>query len=264
MCGAAVVAARRFVANRAYSTSAKKMLKSMHLKSFWNERYSREKTNSFEWFGGYDVSGELLTATIRSVLQKRSSVNYGHCRHHISILDIGCGASELVPSLIKDFDDSSGFLTAVAIDFSDVATRQMLDKHVDLCTSGRLSLVDVDILERLPFIEASFDVVVDKGTLDAILHGYTQHTSFSLNIEREAMLRKVLTQIDGVVRPGGALFMVTDEPPEVRMDVLNAIFCGRNSGEDYPKTPWTVSCRAIYEGEYEYFVYECIKPSIHV
>lgn len=243
---------------RTYSAVAAEKLKSMHVKSFWNDRYSRGTGNSFEWFGGYGVSGDFLTSTIRSVIKNQSSVNA--CP--VYILDVGCGTSALVPDLIRNFDESEGFLTAVAIDFSNVATSQMLKKHRDLCKAGRLHLCDVDLLQPLPFIESSFDVVVDKGTLDAVLHGFTQSESSTSKTERDAMLQRVLTGIDRVVKPGGALFMVTDEPPEVRVDVLKRFLCVNNPSNRLHKSAWSVSCRGVNEGEYEYFVYECCKYPI--
>ena len=77
-----------------------------------------------------------------------------------NILVVGCGNS----SLSSDLYDV-GYRAVTSVDISDIAIRQMREKNV-----GRPELVfeKMDLM-NLTYQDAAYSVVLDKGTLDALM-----------------------------------------------------------------------------------------------
>lgn len=127
--------------------------------SYWEERYVQLANNAssredvgFEWFLSYDAMRPLLQAIIR----KRDA----------AILDVGCGTS----SLLADLRHNGHTGRLVGIDYAasaiEASRRVIGDVEVELKCAN---VLDMD------FEDQSFDVVVDKGTIDAIMCG-DRHT----------------------------------------------------------------------------------------
>jgi hypothetical protein len=73
----------------------------------------------------------------------------------------------------------------------------------------------------LPPHTARFDVVVDKGTLDAFVHGGTNDGVFHAAVQH----------LGDLLEPGGALLQITPDPPEMRVEMLESAMrcCGKNT-----------------------------------
>lgn len=143
--------------------------------SYWEERYVQLVNNTtsledvgFEWFLSYDAMRPLLQALIR----KRDT----------AILDIGCGTS----SLLADLRHNGHTGRLVGIDYAasaiEALRRAIGDVEVELKC---LNILDMD------FEDQSFEVVVDKGTIDAIMCG-DRHT-----------VTRACSQIGRVLKAGG-------------------------------------------------------------
>ena len=94
-------------------------------------------------------------------------------------------------------EDSSGFMTS--------PMQQKLPQY-------SVSFLAADVTD-LPFVSGMFDVVFDKGTMDSLLKGNRGETH-GANMVAEAMR---------VLRPGGLMIQITDEDPELRVDLLESI-----------------------------------------
>lgn len=79
-------------------------------------------------------------------------------------------------------------------------------------------------LGSLEFADASFDIVLDKGTMDSILCG--ENSTANAN--------KALTEVSRVLKPGGCYIVISYGAPETRMSYLSKA-----------EFKWEVSAQAI-------------------
>ena len=112
-------------------------------KEYWDKRFSKE--DSFEWCKSYVEFKDLI---------------HEHVRKTDRILMLGCGNSMLSADMYKD-----GYKNIVNIDFSPVVIENMKRKCQALI--GMQWMV-MDIA-RMTFVPSSFDVIIEKATLDAFL-----------------------------------------------------------------------------------------------
>jgi ubiquinone/menaquinone biosynthesis C-methylase UbiE len=77
-------------------------------------------------------------------------------------LVLGCGNSPMSQEMLE-----SGFPTVVSIDISPSVIAQLQEKHQN---QPRLEWYMMDCT-KMSFPDASFDLVVDKGTIDALMCG---------------------------------------------------------------------------------------------
>lgn len=116
---------------------------SYKLKEYWDTRFSKEET--FEWCKSYCDFKDLL------------------CKHvgkSDRILMLGCGNSMLSEDMYND-----GYRNIVNIDFSSIVINNMKRKCQGLVD---MQWIVMDIT-NMSFAPCSFDVVVEKATLDALL-----------------------------------------------------------------------------------------------
>jgi len=101
---------------------------------------------------------------------------------------------------------ASGYKEIVNIDISSVAVDLMSKRCKDI---PGLSFKTMNVL-KMDFEDASFDSVIDKGTLDAILCG----DGSVQNAE------KMFTEISRILKPGGVFLDITYGSPESRLNHL--------------------------------------------
>lgn len=128
---------------------------SYKIKEYWDERFSKE--DSFEWCKGYSDFKDLL---------------YKHVRKVDRILMLGCGNSRLSEDMYND-----GFKNITNIDYSPVVIEKMRKKCKGL---AEMKWLVMDIT-KLTFDRSSFDVILEKATLDALLVEETDPWSLSEN-----------------------------------------------------------------------------------
>lgn len=112
-------------------------------KVYWEERYKTEE--HFDWFCELPSFEHLL---------------FQHLTHTDCILNLGCGNSSLSASLC-----AKGYRNIDSIDFSETVIVKMKERSLAMPT---LKWHVMDMLE-LSFDSESFDVVIDKGSIDALM-----------------------------------------------------------------------------------------------
>ncbi|KAF8347789.1 S-adenosyl-L-methionine-dependent methyltransferase [Amanita rubescens] len=121
-------------------------------KEYWNQRYAEESASDahFDWFKSYAD----LASYLHDLIPLRSS----------RILVLGCGNSKLSEEVMWD----DGYKNIVNIDYSSVVIEQLRQRHEII--RPEMEWLEMDIRD-LKFEDGAFDVVIDKGTMDAMIKG---------------------------------------------------------------------------------------------
>ncbi|KAF5294177.1 hypothetical protein FQR65_LT10888 [Abscondita terminalis] len=147
-------------------------------KDYWESFFKKRGTRAFEWYGEYpELCGHL----------------HKYIKSKDDILVVGCGNS----SLSSDLYDV-GCNKIISIDISEVVIRQMLNLHSK--TRPDLKYLQMDVFQ-MEFIDQSFSVVLDKGTLDALMSDGTTKT--------QEKILKYFKEITRVLRTGGRYICVS-------------------------------------------------------
>lgn len=118
----------------------------------------------------------------------------------LKVLVVGCGNSQMTERLYQD-----GLSDILSIDYSEVVVSQMQLHYQKSHPTLRFATMDARALKVDP---ASFDVIIDKGTLDAVLCG-----------ERPARQGgKMLLSAFKALKPGGVFFVISYGPPQSRLN----------------------------------------------
>ena len=190
-------------------------------KKFWEGFFVAREGKAFEWYGDWNTLGPLL----RHVIPAQES----------RILVPGCGNSCLSADLYDQ-----GYEQVTNVDFSETCVREMLLQHVRKRPKMRWLVMDMTDLKA--FGGGSFDVVVDKGSLDALMGD-------SEDREGTASGKKFLEEVKRVLKSeeGGAYVIVTlaqDHVLETLLDSFSAIGCLGEGGED-GLTPWKLVVHSV-------------------
>lgn len=117
----------------------------------------------------------------------------------LRVLELGCGTSRLAVELAA----AAPTWHVVAVDFSRAAIEACRERYGSQ-HNLKWRIMDARAL-RLP--PDSFDAVVEKGTLDAMLLGRSGG---------QGAVRTALDEAHRILKPGGVLLHYTDEAPEAR------------------------------------------------
>ena len=112
--------------------------------SYWEERFAEEE--EYDWLLSYE---QLQTHLIPLI------------KFTDKILIVGCGNSRLSAGLYD-----AGFTSITNIDFSDIVIEKMKLLHGDVRPLMEWIFMD---MTDLKFEERSFDVVIDKASMDALM-----------------------------------------------------------------------------------------------
>ncbi|XP_028386464.1 eEF1A lysine and N-terminal methyltransferase isoform X2 [Phyllostomus discolor] len=113
---------------------------------YWEKFFQQRGKKAFEWYGTYLELCEVL---------------HKYIKPREKVLVIGCGNSELSEQLYD-----VGYQDIVNIDISEVVIKQMKERNA--ARRPQMSFLKMD-MTQMEFPDASFQVVLDKGTLDAVL-----------------------------------------------------------------------------------------------
>lgn len=159
--------------------------------SYWDTRYKDE--DKYDWFSSYAAFQQLLRQDLR-VTDK--------------ILTLGCGNSAVSEEMYRD-----GYQHITNTDFSRVVIEKMAHKHRDL---SEMSWLVMDICE-LKFEPCFFDVVLEKGTLDALM--VHEKDPWNTSTETLEKMDTILTQVSAVLKPGGKFISITFAQPHFRRPI---------------------------------------------
>lgn len=156
-------------------------------KAYWDK--FNAKTSEFEWYGGH----KDLESTLQPYLPKDAR-----------ILMVGCGNSAFSAALYD-----SGLRNIVNVDFDDSVIAEMQLRNAD----RKEMKWEVQDMRRLSFADSSFDVVLDKGALDALM------SSPSATVDAREMMQSVAR----VLKPGGRYLCISLAQEFVYTRVAEAI-----------------------------------------
>ncbi|KAJ1087451.1 hypothetical protein NDU88_000622 [Pleurodeles waltl] len=183
---------------------------------FWDGRY-RADGPPRDWFGGLSSFGGLLEEQLR---------------REDRLLVLGCGDSSLSYDLFQ-----KGYTSITNIDYSPVCIEAMSRRHAH-CHGMVWTIMDA---RALAFPNESFDVVLEKGTLDAMM--VEERDPWNVSPQTAALLDQVLKEVSRVLRPGGRFISITFAQPHFRK---------RHYAQ--PGYSWSISC-STYGTDFHFFFY---------
>eukprot|EP01041_Mallomonas_annulata_P000997 gene997-1961_t len=209
------------------------------LKSYWDERFSDEE--SFEWLLPYSDLKNFIDPIFTKNMKRA--------------LVIGCGNS----SFSADLYDSGVFEGIVNIDYSDTVIEKMKALHeID---RPRMTWITMDML-HLEFDSSSFDIVIDKATMDALMVDEGDVWNPQTNVIESVHV--MCAGISQVLVPGGVFLQISFAQPHFRTKYLMNIWKSDSNINPYDPTigfcseyDWMLSYKPIEleKGCLSYFMY---------
>lgn len=179
----------------------------MDKKSTWDRFYTENSSRTssfknFEWFFGFDSVRHLILPLLQP---ERSGP--GELFH---VLDMGCGTSALGPCIYRHSPIAAQVtcadISAVAVELMQEHTKTKAIKPLNVSSQLRFAELDCTRLHS-HYGSNSVDLIVDKGTTDALLRSKEGSGKASL----------VLKQCMEVLRSSGSLLQFSDEDPDARL-----------------------------------------------
>ena len=166
------------------------------------------------------------------------------------LLDVGCGNS-----LFCEVAAAAGFTRLVGVDYSRPVVDAMTARALERGLQERVSYCCSDVA-RMPYADASFDVIVDKGCCDAALTAW-DHCAMQRRLKRPvsaeleeraeraaALAASFVLEYARVLRGGGTLLLYSYEEPQGRACWFAEQRC------------WQVRQQPARDGNY---LYECTR-----
>jgi SAM-dependent methyltransferase len=191
---------------------------------YWDQRYTHEER--YDWFPSvYAECVERLLDECAAVLERKRATDSAATT--LRVLHLGCGNSRLCHDLALGAQKRFGsvdVLRQYAMDYSATCIERMSkgDQPVGTMVWCVADCRDLRSMAQHPVVAQHvavekgasdlsrwFDVVIDKGTMDAL---QADKESDTLDEDLDAML----TEASRVLAPGGAFLQVTWEAPYFR------------------------------------------------
>ena len=159
---------------------------------YWEERYKSAEDSTFDWLENYSSLKDII-----------STLNIP--KETGQILNLGCGNSEFSENMYCD-----GYKNIINIDISHNVIKAMKERNKD-----KVGMVyEVMDVRDLKYEDNTFDLAVDKSTIDALLCG----DDAFINVA------KMIKEVQRVLKVGGYYMIVSYGTPEYRMLHLNRKF----------------------------------------
>mmetsp|Transcript_50481 Transcript_50481/g.99718 ORF Transcript_50481/g.99718 Transcript_50481/m.99718 type:complete len:212 (+) Transcript_50481:89-724(+) len=193
---------------------------------YWDERYTRDP-EPFDWYQRW--------AGLKDTLLEYIQQNH-------SILMLGAGNSRLSEEMYEE-----GFHNITNIDISMVVTKAMQEKYRD---KPGMTYVQMDA-RNLEMGEGTFNVVLDKATLDSILCGEGSTNN----------AQKVLSEISRVLVPNGAYIAISHGQPSYRLTYLQRPEFGWNVKIYTVQKPMMGMSSSLSADDKDnvHYIYVCVK-----
>ncbi|CAL8345422.1 unnamed protein product [Merluccius merluccius] len=155
---------------------------------YWDERYRVEEC--FDWCGDFSKFKHLLEKLVHK---------------DDRILVLGCGNSALSGEMYD-----AGYRHLTNIDYSSVCIDAMAARHAH-CPGMTWRQMD---MRQLDFPDASFDVVLEKATLDALM--VDKKDPWNVSPPTLCLIHQVLQEVSRVLKPRGRFLSLTFAQPHFR------------------------------------------------
>lgn len=167
-------------------------------KDYWEHRFSRE--DSYEWLCRYALVKDLVNALVPDRASR--------------ILVVGSGNSSLPLEMSDD-----GYTDILSTDYSEAVIERMSARAASSHPSVRWAVADMTNLAGLG--DGSFDVVIDKAAMDAIIAdgGDTWDPPEHLL----AVAERIMGETARVLAPGGAYLQLSFAQPHFRKKYLTQV-----------------------------------------
>ncbi|KAG2501171.1 hypothetical protein HYH03_000986 [Edaphochlamys debaryana] len=179
---------------------------------YWNDRYQKRlveedfiEERKFDWLCSFEAVRTLIDP---------------HLRGARTALDIGCGNADFAAAVSTAYPQ----LSITGVDYSPV----LFDlAGTSLGPHGRTAWLVMDAC-RMAFRDGAFDVVLDKGCLDALCAGYDQLAVLrgwgrDITPAEEAQeavavaaVARLLSEVERCLAPGGRYVVISYEGPPGR------------------------------------------------
>ncbi|KAK5119824.1 hypothetical protein LTR85_007150 [Meristemomyces frigidus] len=158
---------------------------------YWDKRYSADDEDArvYDWLRRFD--------TIQPFLTKHLPSPDSNC----SILHLGSGNSTLPLDL-----HNLGYTNQTAVDFSPVLIAAMRAQHPQ---AHGITWQEMDIRHLTFPAHHSFDICIDKATLDAMLYGSLWNPADDV----KANVKAYVDEVARVLAPGGVWLYITWRQP---------------------------------------------------
>ncbi|KAI3707614.1 hypothetical protein L6452_26240 [Arctium lappa] len=199
---------------------------------YWDKRYAKESTTTFDWYQKYESLSPLLhlyvppTTTHQRVLVVGCGNSdgiravdlilfyHGELSNQLWFISITLvlssgkkiGSAE-VQAVFSEGMSKDGYTDIVNIDVSSVVIESMQKKYSG---SPHLKYIEMDVRDMKAFESGSFDAVIDKGTLDSLLCGHNSKTNAA----------KMLEEVERVLKKEGVYILITYGIPAYRLRLL--------------------------------------------
>ena len=152
--------------------------------SYWENRYTNEHLEIFEWYQTYETLKEKISDYIKPTDK---------------ILNAGCGTSKFAEDLyIDDIKDVTN------IDFSENAIKIMVEYYQE--QQVEMNYRKMNVCEMGEFKDKTFDVVFDKALLDTILCGENALVT----------VEKMMKEVHRVLKDEGYYIIISNASEEGR------------------------------------------------
>ncbi|KAK9449995.1 S-adenosyl-L-methionine-dependent methyltransferase [Limtongia smithiae] len=198
----------------------------LQTREYWDSRYQKdEEATTFDWFKTFCDLEPFLRAHI---------VPWQDCK----ILMLGCGNS----TLSQDLYDA-GLKRIVNVDFADTCIEQMKELHKD---KREMTWEVMDVRDMKTLGDNTFDIAIDKGTLDALL-SYTGSV-WDIPEHIKESCHKYMDETHRVLKPRGKLLYISYRQPHFAKPIIDRPF-------------WSLQVETIADpsGSFDYFGYEMQK-----
>mmetsp|Transcript_64807 Transcript_64807/g.181195 ORF Transcript_64807/g.181195 Transcript_64807/m.181195 type:complete len:379 (+) Transcript_64807:90-1226(+) len=208
---------------------------------YWDDYYNRTtEDETYDWYGTWETAvtdrGDFVP---RGASEPQPAGTLGqllgpYLAKESDILMFGCGNSDLSEKMYVQ-----GYEGITNIDISEKLLANLRGRLQDKTPKMRWVFMNVS---ELTFADASFDSIIDKGTLDAIEGN-------------QALLRAAVAETHRALRPGGVLLSITFNNEENRVqkqlrEVAEWSDCRTHSFE---------RISASSSGRNQYFLHACQK-----
>ena len=210
----------------------------MGKKAYWESKYKHAEEQfykPFDWFFNFHAIEDTLAPYLTPARGHESGAPF-------RLLDLGCGMSDFALKLHKSINFKSEIH---CLDFVPSAVNTLCGQNLEnTYKSDHLHLskmlFTVADAQYLPYTSHLFDVLVDKGTTDAVLKDSQTGTAMATRIIGEALR---------VLKPGGHMLQLTDEDPDLRLPLIEA--AAKNTSRENSTSFTTLEVG----GAIEYFMY---------